>query len=75
MTKQVVVLGGGISGLSATYYLSKLKSTLNTTLIEKSDRLGGWIRSNVAVAGMEFLFEKGPRSLRVAGTLNLHSSP
>lgn len=56
----VVVLGGGISGLSTAYWLKKMGA--NVLLLEASDRVGGWIRST-SVQGV--LFEEGPRSLRI----------
>lgn len=40
---QVVIVGGGISGLSAAYYLSK--AGIPATLIEKRPRLGGVIQT------------------------------
>jgi oxygen-dependent protoporphyrinogen oxidase len=40
---EVVIVGGGISGLSAAYYLSK--AGIAATLIERQPRLGGVIRT------------------------------
>lgn len=65
----VAVLGGGLTGLTTAYYLAKwLPSTTKITLLEGSDRLGGWIRTDrvpVKVGGVEGVvnFERGPRSL------------
>jgi oxygen-dependent protoporphyrinogen oxidase len=59
-----VVLGGGISGLSAAHYLQKSVSK-HVKLIEASSRLGGWIRSTKT--GREFVFEHGPRTVRPKG--------
>src|ERR1700679_1446421 len=46
---KVVVIGGGISGLSAAYYLAKLFSQRNErlelTILEATDRAGGVIYS------------------------------
>ncbi|XP_037030617.1 protoporphyrinogen oxidase [Bradysia coprophila] len=57
------VLGGGISGLSAAYYLSRtVKSP--TALFESSDRIGGWIKSTQQPG---YIFESGPRTIRPAG--------
>ncbi|KAI9490913.1 protoporphyrinogen oxidase [Zychaea mexicana] len=79
----VAVLGGGISGLSAAYYLARLSPrATQITLIEGSDRVGGWIRSRRVEPGFHascpktsanrnaksVLFESGPRSLRPVGT-------
>ncbi|UKZ77845.1 hypothetical protein TrVFT333_005571 [Trichoderma virens FT-333] len=65
----VAVLGGGLTGLTTAYYLAKwLPATTKITLLEGSDRLGGWIKTDrvpVKVGGVEGVvnFERGPRSL------------
>lgn len=59
----VNILGGGISGLSAAYYLSKsLKSPI--ALFESTDRIGGWIQST---SQRGHVFESGPRTIRPGG--------
>ena len=69
------LIGGGITGLSAAWYLSKLAPTVPITLYEKSGRLGGWLNSKrVEYNGGSVLFEQGPRTLRpwsVAGLVTL----
>jgi len=40
---RVGVVGGGISGLSAAYYLSRFATSVN--LIEASSSFGGWLKS------------------------------
>ncbi|KAF9775342.1 hypothetical protein IL306_006553 [Fusarium sp. DS 682] len=63
------VLGGGLTGLTAAYYLAKkLPSTAKITLYESSDRLGGWIKTDrvpVDIEGKSGIvsFERGARSL------------
>ena len=61
--RKIVVLGGGITGLSAAYYARKAADQqdipVEITLIESSNRLGGKIHS-VQTDG--FLIEKGPDS-------------
>ena len=42
MKKQIAIIGGGISGMSAAYYL---KDNFDITIFEKSDRLGGHSRT------------------------------
>lgn len=70
----VVVLGGGVSGLAASYFLLK-NYGIPTAIFEATNRIGGWIRTeNHRDKG--FLFEYGPRTLRPkseagAETLNL----
>ncbi len=57
--KKVVVLGAGISGLSVGWFLKqKWGDQIDLTILEKSERAGGWIRT---LRDGEFLFEAGPR--------------
>lgn len=56
-TSEVIVIGGGISGLSACYFLSE--RNIQPTLIEKQGRLGGLIQTD-HVADCEL--EAGPDS-------------
>lgn len=68
----VAILGGGLSGLSAAYYLLKRLPTASVTIIESSNRHGGWIRSEKLPNGV--IFEQGARTIRpvgVAGTNTL----
>lgn len=65
----IAVLGGGLTGLTAAYYLAKkLPSTAKITLYESSDRLGGWIKTDRVPVDVEgksgtVSFERGARSL------------
>ncbi|KAK7474388.1 hypothetical protein BaRGS_00034342 [Batillaria attramentaria] len=62
----VVVVGGGISGLAAAYYLQRNAAKLGKViLLESSKRTGGWMNS--VQHGDGSVFEHGPRSLRPAG--------
>ena len=66
VTSRVAVLGGGISGLSAAYFLAKKHADPSKiTLVEASARVGGWMHSVRSDSGA--IFEQGPRSLRTAG--------
>ncbi|KAM8817056.1 protoporphyrinogen oxidase isoform 7-T7 [Rhynchonycteris naso] len=67
MGRTVVVLGGGISGLSASYHLSRAPNPPKVVLVEGSKHLGGWIRSIRGPGGA--IFELGPRGIRPAGAL------
>lgn len=76
----LVVLGGGISGLSCVYYLSKLPQHVlgdrKILLIEGNQETGGLIKSCRFSDGV--IHELGPRSIRSSGftginTLNLVS--
>ena len=63
-THSVVVVGGGISGLSCAYALRR--AGLDAVLLESSDRPGGVIRSERRDA---WLFEHGPQSFTATGPL------
>ncbi|RWS10055.1 protoporphyrinogen oxidase-like protein [Dinothrombium tinctorium] len=69
MSNPVVVIGGGISGLSAAFYLHKLGHTFlkhqKIILLEGSERMGGWMHSKRMDDGV--IHELGPRSIRFAG--------
>ncbi|MCH9608859.1 MAG: Protoporphyrinogen oxidase [Chlamydiales bacterium] len=58
---EIKIIGGGISGLAAAWYLQKLGKV---TLYEKSNRVGGWIRT---IHKEGFCFETGPRGFRPVG--------
>jgi oxygen-dependent protoporphyrinogen oxidase len=60
--KRVAIVGGGIAGLSAAYYLEKARrqgAALAWVLFETSDRLGGVIRTEYRDG---FVLEAGPDS-------------
>ncbi|HUS19510.1 MAG TPA: protoporphyrinogen oxidase [Terriglobales bacterium] len=56
--KRVAIIGGGIAGLSAAYYLQKAR--IDFTLFEGSGRFGGMIDSERTPEG--FMVEAGPDS-------------
>ncbi|KAH9006090.1 hypothetical protein EDB86DRAFT_680899 [Lactarius hatsudake] len=66
----VVILGGGITGLSAAFHLACKQPNVPITLVEKNARFGGWIRSErVEVRDDDgnlgnVLLEAGPRTIR-----------
>lgn len=78
--KRVAVLGGGITGLSAAFYLKRIAKeqgrSLEVTVLEKSDRFGGKVNT---LRKNGFVIERGPDSflgrklpmLRLARELNL----
>jgi oxygen-dependent protoporphyrinogen oxidase len=61
--KKVVIVGGGITGLSAAFYIKKVfeeqQISVDITLIEKSQVLGGKIRT---LHRDGFVIERGPDS-------------
>lgn len=60
-----VVLGGGLAGLSAAYYLRRAFPKSAVSLYEATSRLGGWIKSNNVKD--DIIFEEGPRTIRPVG--------
>lgn len=60
---KVSVLGGGISGLTAAFYLSKQKG-FSVKLFEAASRYGGWIKTENKDG---IVFEAGPRTIRPKG--------
>ncbi|KAF8531090.1 hypothetical protein JB92DRAFT_2692891 [Gautieria morchelliformis] len=67
---KVTILGGGITGLSAAFHLSRKFPSTRITLLEKSNRLGGWVHSKRVqfdIPGGDIgsaVLELGPRTLR-----------
>ena len=55
--KKVVVIGGGLTGLSTAFFLKR--KNIDVLLIEKNDRLGGQIHS---FSEDGFIFESGPNT-------------
>ncbi|OKL35635.1 protoporphyrinogen oxidase [Domibacillus mangrovi] len=58
--KTAVIIGGGITGLSALYYLQKQQQNLHVILVEQNEELGGKIRT---VNNDEFIMEAGADSI------------
>uniref|UniRef100_K3X4B1 Cilia- and flagella-associated protein 91 n=1 Tax=Globisporangium ultimum (strain ATCC 200006 / CBS 805.95 / DAOM BR144) TaxID=431595 RepID=K3X4B1_GLOUD len=64
--KELVVLGGGISGLSLAYFLRRALQQQQAPparirVVDAAPHAGGWIRT---AKRSEFLFEEGPRGFR-----------
>jgi protoporphyrinogen/coproporphyrinogen III oxidase len=68
-----VVVGGGISGLSAAYYLSK-KSLLDgiqrSIVLVKGPNPGGWVQTRNRNGN---ILEAGPRSIRPFGESGINT--
>src|SRR5574337_699198 len=62
--KKIVIVGGGITGLSAAYYLQKQirenQLAVDVKLVEATERLGGRIHT---IKRDGFTIERGPDSL------------
>jgi oxygen-dependent protoporphyrinogen oxidase len=61
MPQRILIIGGGISGLSAAYYLNR--AGIRPTLIEKSPEVGGVIRTTTQ---QNCVLEAGPDSFLAA---------
>src|SRR5512133_868086 len=58
---RIVIIGGGIAGLSAAYYARKKTPEAEITLLESSDRWGGKITTDrVTFDDGQFIIEGGP---------------
>jgi len=61
MSPTLLILGGGISGLSAAWFFRKKYPDARITLLEQGDRLGGCIGTKSVG---QFSFEIGPRTFQ-----------
>jgi oxygen-dependent protoporphyrinogen oxidase len=58
---KLVIIGGGIAGLSAAYYAARSNRFSKITLLEADDRWGGKITTDrVSFEGGDFIIEGGP---------------
>jgi protoporphyrinogen/coproporphyrinogen III oxidase len=58
---KLIIIGGGIAGLSAAYYATKKIPHAQITLIESSNQWGGKISTDrVTFDGGQFIIEGGP---------------
>lgn len=62
-----MVVGAGITGLTAAYHLARKYPTSKISVLEGQSRAGGWMQSYAVDLGSEYgrvVLEGGPRSLR-----------
>ncbi len=74
--QDIVIVGGGISGLSAAYYLSQQQPTAKITVLEKEDSVGGTARSDQLAGytidqGANGFLTNVPETLELAESLGL----
>ncbi|KAG6841628.1 hypothetical protein C0991_009053 [Blastosporella zonata] len=63
--RHIAVLGGGLTGLSAAFHLSRRFKASRITIFERQNRPGGWVNSERIQLGPDALtVEAGPRTLR-----------
>ncbi|OED37039.1 protoporphyrinogen oxidase [PVC group bacterium (ex Bugula neritina AB1)] len=61
LSKETIILGGGISGLVAAFRLQQKYPQHKIKLIESNEKAGGWINS---IEKDGFILEQGPRGIR-----------
>ena len=67
---KAIIVGGGIAGLSTAWFLKKRWPEIQITLLEREERLGGWIQT---CRDHGILFEKGPRTFSIGRSPELLS--
>lgn len=69
LPKDIAVLGGGLTGLTTAYYLTRFHPSAKITIYEAEDRLGGWVdteRTQVITKEGKLVnvtFERGARAV------------
>lgn len=61
---RVLILGGGIAGLSAAHYIKKLRPTAAIKILESQSTPGGWVKT-FKHERTKTLVELGPRTLKM----------
>lgn len=74
--RQVVIIGGGITGLAAAHRLQRLDASLAITLLERSARFGGRIRTErrdgfILELGPDIFLSRKPRGLGLCQELGV----
>jgi len=68
--RNVAVIGGGLTGLTTAFWLSRFVPGAKITLYESSDRFGGWIDTKEAQVNINgrsgtVRFERGARMIQL----------
>lgn len=62
--QELCVIGGGLSGLSLAYFVSKSRPDINVRVLEAKDTVGGYMESKPQqIENEQTVFEFGPRTL------------
>jgi len=70
LPRTIAILGGGLTGLSSAFHLSRKFPAAQIYLLEQKKRLGGWVQSErvqLPQIHASVLLEGGPRTLRPNG--------
>ena len=73
---KIAIIGGGISGLSLAWYLLKMDNSIDVSIYEAENRLGGKIFTNSAggyllESGVNGFLDNRPATIELAGDLGL----
>ena len=66
ITTDVLIIGGGITGLSLALWLLHSCPELSVSVVEQNQLLGGWIQTAKSASSGQ-IYERGPRSIRLGG--------
>lgn len=69
--REIAILGGGLTGLTAAHYLARHAPDAQITLFEAGTGLGGWVHGAVEDTPQgKVVMQSGPRMIRSAKTAN-----
>ncbi|CED84526.1 atp-dependent peptidase [Phaffia rhodozyma] len=71
---RVTILGSGLTSLALAHRLTSLSPLTKVTIVDSSETVGGWMKSNLLslgpdIGGQKVVIEQGPRSVRPKGGL------
>lgn len=74
---RIVIIGGGISGLSLAFFLKRARPSIDITVLEAEDRPGGKIWSDrrdgfLCESGVNGFLDNRPKTLELASLLSLN---
>ncbi|KAH7027487.1 uncharacterized protein B0I36DRAFT_327198 [Microdochium trichocladiopsis] len=69
--REIAVLGGGLTGLTAAHYLARHAPDAQITLFEAGQTLGGWVHGSIEdTPEGKVVMQQGPRMIRSAKFAN-----